>query len=738
MNDETRDLNRAFPWLRSWIVWNDFDSSYGISKGLRDEILDSVGFVTPLEAKHFIQLVAINPPALTIGELAPLVPPKWAVENFDFTVRAYNCLKREGINSFRDLQPLTAEEIGEIRNLGGKTHTEVLENILTRNLELSEGKSLSAAEGSWYFLGEVSDYVSEESLDSDPESSPTKLYISALSTVADWIQVSGPVAPHELLALDTGQLDVLSRAALEQDMASIRGLLSSAKQLKSALFSKFEEASDLQKAVITQRICGEKSATLQLIADLHGVTRERARQIETSSRVEYEAVVSSSSQAQYLVRMIKKLSQSVLPVRLLREQFPEVSTYETLEGLSDIDIILGFEESIYIFESLASSLTEEELTQQLAKICISTPTMGLLSERSFREQIAPLGDIEALITYGMSKGLFELKHGSVYPSRVGLGDLAELVLGASGEPIDFNELSDLVLAKRSPKSLRNVLFGDERFVRTSLTDWALSSWGLEEYSNIRDEIEEALEEAGEIEVSKLAAELSEKFGVSASSVYSYASAWPFQIINGRVSKTSDSSVVYNRSLAESRNVFKVLGVPAIRLQYTSEHARGSGTTLSKAAAVILRLNHGDKREVQVSGTAFRLSLSHVRTHPTIGSIRAIAESLSAEVGDSLLFLIDEIASVARFEAGFELDVATVLSLFNEDASQRNEDVLLNIMREFLLLSESDTFPAVFAALRAREEFRIEGELREILGDNEAFNLRLNLRSESKFKIKSIK
>ncbi len=51
------------------------------------------------------------------------------VEDLDFSVRAYNCLKRANINTLQDLLNMTEDEISKIRNLGKKSLKEVLDKL---------------------------------------------------------------------------------------------------------------------------------------------------------------------------------------------------------------------------------------------------------------------------------------------------------------------------------------------------------------------------------------------------------------------------------------------------------------------------------------------------------------------------------------------------------------------------------------------------------------------------------
>ena len=59
-------------------------------------------------------------------------------DDLDFSVRAYNCLKRAGINTLGDLTEKTELEMMKIRNLGKKSLKEVIEKIKEMGLRFRE------------------------------------------------------------------------------------------------------------------------------------------------------------------------------------------------------------------------------------------------------------------------------------------------------------------------------------------------------------------------------------------------------------------------------------------------------------------------------------------------------------------------------------------------------------------------------------------------------------------------
>ena len=52
-----------------------------------------------------------------------------SIDDLDFSVRAYNCLKRAGILTLRDLVDKSENEMMKIRNLGKKSLKEVIDKV---------------------------------------------------------------------------------------------------------------------------------------------------------------------------------------------------------------------------------------------------------------------------------------------------------------------------------------------------------------------------------------------------------------------------------------------------------------------------------------------------------------------------------------------------------------------------------------------------------------------------------
>lgn len=75
----------------------------------------------------------------------PVINDERAVEDLELTVRSYNCLKREGVDTIGQLATMTEEELMNIRNLGMKSVDEIRSKLTEYGYQLeSEGGEYEA------------------------------------------------------------------------------------------------------------------------------------------------------------------------------------------------------------------------------------------------------------------------------------------------------------------------------------------------------------------------------------------------------------------------------------------------------------------------------------------------------------------------------------------------------------------------------------------------------------------
>ena len=62
------------------------------------------------------------------------------IEELDFSVRSFNCLKRAGINTVEDLINTSEEDMMKVRNLGRKSLEEVIGKLEAMGLSLAKSE----------------------------------------------------------------------------------------------------------------------------------------------------------------------------------------------------------------------------------------------------------------------------------------------------------------------------------------------------------------------------------------------------------------------------------------------------------------------------------------------------------------------------------------------------------------------------------------------------------------------
>jgi DNA-directed RNA polymerase subunit alpha len=74
------------------------------------------------------------------------------IEELELTVRSYNCLKREGINTVSELVALTEDQLMNIRNFGSKSVDEVRDKLTSMGLKFKD--SIPGFEAAYFSTGD--------------------------------------------------------------------------------------------------------------------------------------------------------------------------------------------------------------------------------------------------------------------------------------------------------------------------------------------------------------------------------------------------------------------------------------------------------------------------------------------------------------------------------------------------------------------------------------------------------
>lgn len=228
--------------------------------------------------------------------------------------------------------------------------------------------------------------------------------------------------------------------------------------------------------------------------------------------------------------------------------------------------------------------------------------------------------------------------GQVIRWRGSMADKAIAILVLRGEALTGDELAEAIGPDVNYRSMINQVQADERFMRRGLKLYGLRSWGGEEYTTIKDELEQEIErQGGSASLEHLIDALCTQFGVSEASVRAYASDAPFiRLPDGQVAVGEGEVRYARRAIEDCRGCFRIGSNWAWRVIVDREILRGSGRPLPAGVLQSIGMRPGDVRHMQTP--AGEIMLRYGR-QPTIGSLRRAALHLQCSEGDRLFVVL---------------------------------------------------------------------------------------------------
>lgn len=412
----------------------------------------------------------------------------------------------------------------------------------------------------------------------------------------------------------------------------------------TALLFMLASISDRDRLILSERTLNQRPKRLRELAETLGLTRERVRQLESKAVRALGATLNrpdnhqveralDSLRAQFphnacLRTALTAAIKNTFPVPI-DASLPDfcVEVVRFLLGFPVVDECFAYRnERAPIWQAIWQALSagyaqnEEPRFLQLTAVALDVPY-------ELVEAVRDTLDLRPV------KGI-------LLPWTGSMADKAERVLLDAGEPLDFEPLcSALELTGSSRDTLRNYIISDPRFQRVTRTRIALTAWGLEGYSSIRDAIQRRVRDAGgKVLLTTLLEELPHQFDVAESSVRAYAAGPGFRVDD--LGFVSESQIAREAGAAQSdparnRLLFRHGGTWYLRLTINPDYVRGSGHIIPVAAAVQLGLAPGNSTERWIDGQLVRFSWSTAQ--PNIGSVRSLIEHHGADL-DDLLFI----------------------------------------------------------------------------------------------------
>ena len=229
-----------------------------------------------------------------------------------------------------------------------------------------------------------------------------------------------------------------------------------------------------------------------------------------------------------------------------------------------------------------------------------------------------------------------------------MADKASAILDVRGEPLTPEELAEALGGAVNSRSMLNQIQSDERFMRRGLKLYGLRRWGGEEYTTIKEEIEQEIaRQGGACSLEHLIEALCSQFGVSESSVRAYAADAPFvKTPQGMITVGEGPTRFTDRAIEDCRGCFRLGTKWAWRVIVDSEVLRGSGRLVPTGFLQSIGMRPGDVR--QMLSPVGEVMLRYGR-QSTVGSLRRAAMEQGCVEGDRLFVILETEASL-RFHA----------------------------------------------------------------------------------------
>ena len=487
----------------------------------------------------------------------------------------------------------------------------------------------------------------------------------------------------------------------------------------------------------------DATTSLQDLGDFFDVTRERVRQLEAKLRKELIGLAGGKEgkpirwRAKTVRQMIGVASPPVDQIDSATGGGHRAFSTQIENLLSPLPGQTDFREVVLMFAG-PYELINGWLV--LKSAVASDPT------RRIREMTDSVGFIDhdqatkALNKWGLDTSLHEewlVRDGKIrkLSGRLvrwdgSIGDKLVIALADIGRPATIEALLKYIGEDRARTSSANALSIDPRAVRISRTEWALASWGLSEYSSIAMSIRNVLKsQENPTSIEEVVAGLMKDLGLKESSIRAYCQAPMFVIESGAIRlRRDDEPYTYdNVSLKDAKGVFALSSRRvSLLFEVDAELLRGSGRSLASAAGFLLGvvpnrpMTFNNQDGLSVTLTFPETSISG----PSVGSIRRLAETSGARLGDFLTLTLDKsdmsvtavATDLAQHDSGWQL-VSNLTGIETDEGleglaaslqcekgeirallSERRDDVVLDALPKRSVSSELDQ---AFASLEAQ-------------------------------------
>jgi hypothetical protein len=405
------------------------------------------------------------------------------------------------------------------------------------------------------------------------------------------------------------------------------------------------QQNDAHRLVLLERVLGPGKQTLQDVGDRLGVSRERARQLEVQVTDDLRRSLADEDRwrcVRWAAEALRARLGAFAPLALRQGALPGMSH----QGRRIVTWLAAY---LYDDECLVSAEFKVPTAASLARLVDGG---GVIDEFEVHEQLLAAGvreeHVDALLARIPGLNCID---GQLVVWTTAMTDKAAVILELRNEPQDVEELFQLA-GGGSLVSFRNRLYEDPRFIRSTKSKVALRAWGGRHYTSVTDLMAQRLA-SGPMEIDSLARELHDRYEVSAHSVTMYAYAPMFKVSGDTVGLRVDNDPFVPRDKPHKVRGLYREGARTIHWHVEVDHdiLRGSGRSIPQEVGTFLGLVAGGEPMILASPIdPVPVSWpSNSIVGPSIGSLRAHAEAVTAAFGDllRLTFTAEPLAVVVK-------------------------------------------------------------------------------------------
>lgn len=475
-------------------------------------------------------------------------------------------------------------------------------------------------------------------MEEKPRGATESFSLDDLETVVEWARFSAGASTWH------GVEGALSRPAprdVTDAMKRLRGtqLAAAGDQMPLDRLSEWQQGLDPRESdILTHRLLklGPGRKTLDELGQLHDVTRERIRQLES--------------------RLVKRFREQLGQPRFRAVRW---AVFQLESGLGafapETEVPLDGDSgdagafrlllhvSGYVHDADLAAIRRSDLRLPSADAIPLIDNGPIIDESALERLLIEDGVAAQHLPFaiGHIAGIRRLEGSLVlWPRNIAQKGVAVLVL--RGRPMTPEEIADVIDEGFNRRGFRDRFFNEPRVMRSSRHHVALRTWELPEYGGVVPAMIERLSD-GPAVLSELAQELATAFGISPNSVMMYSAAPIFRTRKGAIEmRPANGPFVPTNAPARVAGLYRHdTDRLAWHVRVDRDVLRGSGRAvpdeigvfLAGAPPLSLKLKHAGK-DIPFGWP----ETSHVG--PSIGSIRELALSAGSQEGDLLRLVFD--------------------------------------------------------------------------------------------------